>query len=532
MRKNKIIVFLLVFAVGFSFMSCDDGGTTTIVGGWGTEEVTTQILVVGAGSAGLYAANVALRESGRQVLLIEANHDELQNQTAVSGGGFFRGADNIVGNWTYDEEILWLNTNGRINDMRLVRLWVRNNRPTMHFMHSIGVLGPPSPLGAQGTGNRAGDFAHTGGAPGITANALREYRAAGGQILFNTRAIRLLTNATGAVNGVLAETPNGFKRILAEDVILATGGFGNNRSLLSEELLTVLYYGHDDAGLGDGLLMAVAPHIRAMTWFMEHGKIYPHGIYIGNGRAAVGTGAALFQVASGNISAVYVNRAGQRAVDETLPFVRQRDATRIAEGGSLFLLMDSVAFPTYRGSFGHFLSTDVIDAAVTANGAQGHPMFASGSIAEIAAIAGVDPVELEATRLRFNSFVESGIDGDYGREMITDQPIATPPFFLVEQNMRFATTLGGLNVDNWMRVIREDGSYIPGLFAAGEIIGGAHGQDSQPSRAIAWAMTSGYLAGRSVSGQRTWEWEANPQIINNTGRPTLPPVEPIDPIIP
>ena len=68
----------------------------------------------------------------------------------------------------------------------------------------------------------------------------------------------------------------------------------------------------------------------------------------------------------------------------------------------------------------------------------------------------------------------------------------------MEQKLRTATSLGGVRVTTDMRVLDKDGNVIPGLWAAGELIGAAHGNESMPGVATTWAFVSGRLAGLSA----------------------------------
>ena len=74
------------------------------------------------------------------------------------------------------------------------------------------------------------------------------------------------------------------------------------------------------------------------------------------------------------------------------------------------------------------------------------------------------------------------------------QVAAVGPYYIVEQQPRFATTMGGVVTNDKLNVVDKNNKPIPGLFAAGELVGGAMGDDSPPGGNMAWAMTSGKLA--------------------------------------
>ena len=77
--------------------------------------------------------------------------------------------------------------------------------------------------------------------------------------------------------------------------------------------------------------------------------------------------------------------------------------------------------------------------------------------------------------------------------------IGDGPYYLVEQKPRFATTMGGLVVNTSLQVENTDGDVIPGLYAAGEVVGGVMGDDSPSGANNGWALTAGKLAGEAIA---------------------------------
>ena len=76
---------------------------------------------------------------------------------------------------------------------------------------------------------------------------------------------------------------------------------------------------------------------------------------------------------------------------------------------------------------------------------------------------------------------------------------AKGPYYIVEQKPRFATTMGGLMTDDNLNVIKKDGKVIPGLYAAGELVGGVMGDDSPARANVGWALTSGRVAADAIT---------------------------------
>lgn len=461
------------------------------------QEYTTDVLVIGAGGAGLSAANAAIRE-GKSVLVLE-KMPTVGGATAVSGGGFMGGASKlqaergVTGDTPqaiYDD----LLAGGEDNYEPLLRLYAENAGDTVDWMYYDLKLpfreGAPSQSVEH---SYARGFAMEGGAAGITKSLYDVFVLAGGEVIFDTRATELIM-AEGKVSGAIANGVNGETvTVHAEDVILATGGYGNNKELLPPSVSDILYYG-PVCSTGDGLIMAEA--VGATTHYMDHVKVYPQGIETAPGFAKVATGASM--TVTRVAGAIYVNSKGERMLNENEPFVNIKNKTIEQPEREIFIFMDQATFEQWRQAITTFMPLEEVDKYVAQNG--GVPMFAdAATVEEVAAIAGVDAAGLKATMDRFNGFVKEGVDEDYGRTELFE--IGEGPYYLIEQKLRFASTLGGLKTNESMQVLDGNDTPIPGLYAAGETVGGAHGKESMPTCNVGWALTSGRLAGLAVSGK-------------------------------
>lgn len=128
------------------------------------------------------------------------------------------------------------------------------------------------------------ELAYEGGGAGAAKVLREDVEASGAEVLLNTRASELITDETGAVVGVQAADEKTEYTINAKAVLLATGGYGNNKDLLNEEMKSALYYG-PASSTGDGIVMATAENVKAATRLMEYGKRYPNGIEVSEGIA-------------------------------------------------------------------------------------------------------------------------------------------------------------------------------------------------------------------------------------------------------
>ena len=128
------------------------------------------------------------------------------------------------------------------------------------------------------------------------------------------------------------------------------------------------------------------------------------------------------------------------------------------------------------------------------------PLFVKGAtVEEVAAKAGINAAALKAT-VAYNGFVKAKKDADFDRpvQYMKAEISAEGPYYIVEQRPRFATTMGGLCTNDKLNVITKDGKLIPGLYAAGELVGGVMGDDSPAGANVGWALTSGRVAADAI----------------------------------
>ena len=458
-------------------------------------EIDTQLVIVGGGGAGMAAA-IRARELGLEVTLVE--------KMAFMGGAISISSGNQVVSGSQMQKDLgvtddsvesmvadFMANGANLNVPELITLYAENVGATSDWLQSIGVSydleGGLHKL-AEYSHNR--ELAYIGSGAGAGENLRRLVNESGTNVLLNTRATELISEA-GAVTGVIANDGETVYTIHADAVLLATGGYGYNKDLLTGDIKTALYYG-PVSSTGDGLLMATAEGIDADTRLLEYGKQYPNGIEVSEGIAK--------STINGNIpawtkSAILVNKEGKRVVNEKASNRTILETELEQTGKQLYLVMDQETFDVWKNAVGYDVS-----AYLEANGTT-TPVFAHGdTIAEAAAAAGVDADALAQTVETYNGYVEAGEDAEFGRgaDYLTVK-IGDGPYYIVEQKPRFATTMGGLVIDEALKVINKSGNAIPGLYAAGEVVGGVMGDDSPSGANNGWALTSGRLAAESIA---------------------------------
>ena len=143
-----------------------------------------------------------------------------------------------------------------------------------------------------------------------------------------------------------------------------------------------------------------------------------------------------------------------------------------------------------------YYTQEQLDQWLEENGT-GVTVFAHGeTLADVAAVVGMDAAALEATVERYNGLVAGGKDTDFGHAV--SAPIGEGPYYLVEQVVRYSTTLGGLTINDKLQIVNQVNKPIEGLYAAGELVGGVDGANFPGSCGVGWALTSGMLAGEAI----------------------------------
>ncbi|WP_019908755.1 FAD-dependent oxidoreductase [Paenibacillus sp. HW567] len=468
------------------------------------EDLTADLVVIGGGAAGM-AASLRADELGIKTILLE-------KMTYIGGAISISGGNQVVGLSKLQKEAGvtddsaesiekdFLVNGGNKNVKELLGLFAENVGATTDWLNQyVGIqydmAGGLHKL-AEYSHNR--ELAYDGGGQGFAKQARQKVEESGIDLHMETRAEKLITDDKGAVTGVVAKDSTGKTyNIKTKAVIMATGGYGNNKDLLSDDLKAALYYG-PTSSTGDGIVMATSKGIDAATRLMEYGKRYPNGVEVSEGIAK--------STIAGNIvafkkSAILVNTAGKRVVNEKSSNRNILEVELDQQKKMLYLLMDQATFEVFKPAVAEAgISAGDMESWLKNNGSTTPYFFHADTVEALATVAGMDPATLKNTVNSYNGFVKAGKDTEFGRsaEFMTEA-IGAGPYYLVEQKPRFATTMGGLVVNKQFQVLDTSSKVISGLYAAGEVVGGVMGDDSPSGANNAWALTSGKLSADEVA---------------------------------
>lgn len=461
--------------------------------------LVTDIVILGGGGAGMISA-INASDQGMKVLLLE-KMEFLGGASSICAGGMLIEGSQLqkdlgVINDSPEKFVADMLKNGKnLNNKAILDVYARNVGPTVDWLIGKGIK-----LVTKGGVQSRAEFQVPrllllqGGCPGY-AQTLREMVAkTDTQILLGTQAKELIVE-NGSVTGVKAEGNGKLYTVKAKSVILATGGYGANRDMLGGTLKNKLYYG-PVSSTGDGHKMAM--NAGAGMQLMQYAKIYYNGLEVAPGIAKstlTGNARAL------SLGAIMVDKNGKRVVDEkgTGPSIIAAQAK--AEGGLLYLVLDEPTFKIFReGIKNNGVSTAEVEKWLAQNG-KSAPLFAhADTLADAARIAGINADNLVDTVKRYNGFVKTGKDEDFGRKPanMKAEISSKGPYYIVEQKPRFATTMGSVQLSKTLQVLDKHGKPIPNLYAAGEVANCVHGDDSAPAANVAWVATSAKLASDSA----------------------------------
>lgn len=464
-----------------------------------TETLDTDLVVVGAGGAGMTAALRAKEDGVENVLVIE-KMGYVGGATAMSSSSTL--AVNTRTQTDEDspelalEDLLEVGNNK--NDLVPATMLATYSGKAVDWLaddEGVDYLPDTGSANAEYRAGRARMHSSHSGA-GLVKDIESKLEAKGITIMLDTRAYELIADDSGKVTGVRAHGENKDYEINADAVLLATGGYCFDLDLIDPAIQKYPCSG-SIANTGDGLKMAEP--LNAELENMEYVAVAPHGIKK-NGSAQHTKPQCL--TAYRTTGTILVNLDGSRIVNETGRDADVADAMAKDEdaGGREFMLMDQEAYDAYTSSAierGYF-TQDELNQWEEENGT-GETVFAHGdTLADVAAAVGMDADGLQKTFDAVQKFVTDGNDADFGRTF-TKALSTDGPYYLVEQCLRYSTTMGGVKINDNLQVMNTEGQPIEGLYAAGEFVGGVFGEHFPPSAGVGWAITSGYLAGDAIA---------------------------------
>ncbi len=453
------------------------------------------VLVAGAGNAGLCAALAALEAGVESVMILEKAPKRLRGgNTAYTG--FYRfpyaSLDDLRTLCPIDDELfarmnvepyfpdsfyddLVRPTAGKA-DTTIMRELADEAWSTMQWLTRHGMQWEVSLEGAREADGKLNWQPGTVVRPiekglGVLKHLYGAVGRAGGQLYYQAGLVDLTQDATGAVDGAIVKTPNGFERISAGAVVLAAGGFEASKEMRAR----YLGRGWDVAKIrgtrfNTGEALSAALRVGAATSGEWTGC---HATMVHASAPPVEMGEeVLFPLAYP--FGVIVDSRGQRFMDEGEHFYLK---TYAKLGKEILFLPGGKAYQIFDSKTKHLMT-----AEGAGDLAYAVPHHEANSLGELAAVAGIAEGDFVRTIEKYNAAVQPGdfdasrLDGKHTAGLTLNKtnwalPIDTAPFSAYPVECGITFTYGGVQTDTNGQAIDTSGEVIPGLYAVGELAG-------------------------------------------------------------
>ena len=436
------------------------------------------IVIVGAGGAGMAAA-LSAKDAGMNPVILE--------KMPIAGGNTLKSSGGMNASETKFQEAQGIeDSNERFfedtlkggkgtNDQELLHYLVDNSASAIDWLDSMGItLDNISYSG--GASVKRIHRPHDGSAVGtyLVDGLLRNIHEQEIPLFVNADATKI-NETDGKVTGVNVKINGEEKEIAGDAVVVTTGGFGSNKELIEKYRPDLKGYVSttSEGSTGDGIKMI--EELGGATVDMDQIQVHPTVVQ--------DTGMLISETVRGE-GAILVNQQGERFYNEL--------ETRDNVSAAITDLPESYAYLIFDNALaGRAKQVDYYKE-------QGVVVEAD-TIEALAEKIDVDPATLKKTLDTWNQTVADKADKDFGRETAMDYDLTEGPFYAIQIAPGIHHTMGGVKINTKTQVLKEDGTPITGLYAAGEVTGGIHGQNRIGGNAVADIMVFGRQAGAQSS---------------------------------
>lgn len=448
-------------------------------------EKTADVVIAGAGGAGMTAA-ITAAQAGKSVIILEKASVTGGNSSYATGGMNAADTHYQAEQGIEDSAELYYEDTMKgghdINDPELVRTLAENSSAAIDWLDSIGA--PLSNIGLAGG-----------------ASAMRQHRPVNDEGKILSVGSYLVEHLTSTCNDLGVEIIYGAKvdEVLMEDgkavglhatgeagnsitvkanaVVIATGGFGSNPEMIVKYRPDLKGYVSTNAPSITGDLIPVLEGIGADFVDLEQIQIHP---------TVVQADGSLISESLRGDGAILLNKEGKRFCNEIL--------TRDVVSGHIIEQPDSFAW--LIADEGMAAESTVIEKYVNKG-----LMTKCDTVADLAGFIGVDEAVVQESLDTWKAACDAEKDEEFGREgydaLLTD--LSHPPYYVVKIAPGIHHCMGGVKINPEAEVIGTDGAVIPGLFAAGEVTGGVHGGNRLGGNAVADFVVFGRIAGENAA---------------------------------
>lgn len=470
------------------------------------EEKTFDIVVIGAGTAGVPAVCTALEE-GATVACLQKETVVIAHGNGSSGP--ILEESTALGTLQYKQA--WRAAGGYRMNPDLLDLYVNHAGETIMWMMRKGEeAGLPPQASKARTDFDEGSWItvasnYFGPKPinnqDIMTRLAEKAAAAGAEFFYETPAVQLVQADDGSVTGVIGKTKDGYIKFnAAKAVIVAAGDYQNNESLVARYSPDVVRFQRKQSNMtADGILMSMAVGARMVP--VNHAKTM-HDMDAG-------------PMALTSLPFMALNELGERFMNEDIPMESwdlslqwNKDAE---DPGRFFRIFDN----NFMEKYGATVTIEQLENYIP--GLKENPegvyeglidTHRADTLDELAEALGIPADALKKSVDAWNDYCAKGADEQFGLSRNKLKPIDTPPYWGIRQWIRCSTINAGVVVDGCCRVLGKDDKPIPGLYSvgsgAGNVCGGLEWNLYQGGLCCGSYMTMGrYAAIHALTGEFT-----------------------------
>ena len=480
------------------------------------ENPDADIIIVGAGGAGLSAAIHAAEAGAEKVIVLE--------MTAKTGGAlnFTSGSMSAAGTIIQKEEGIEDSVDLYVADImnngddfggqpneKLIRVYASDAAEVFDWLYVNGLKDATwrgakavfAPEHALYSVKRTYKPASTDPAYKSAAHQVLDQMVAADsriEVITLTTAKELIVNDQGQVIGVKAVGPNGEVTYTSKrGVIVCTGGYSSNSKLMGLYAPEGEYYLAGGAPGADGYGIYMMQKVGAGVTAMDAIPTFPMGL-VQKDDATRGQIASTYTWKTGGI---VVNQDGLRFVNETEEVVSEREVALELQPGAVQydIYTDKILADLMQTGSAIFMQYYFYEG-----GAGAHVMYSADSVEELAEKIGVPAENLKKTIETYNAAVDAGVDAEFGRKLdgtdnnynLAINKIEGDKYYAIRLHALCVMTLGGVTANENMQVLDEAGNVIPGLYAAGECVGGIWGKFVSGGTGVMGPIVFGRIAAR------------------------------------
>ena len=484
MKRLKVISLALATLVSATlFAGCtsnsaegndtQNGNQTTVV-----ENKSADIVVIGAGGAGMAAAMQAVQNGATNVVILEKMPQTGGNTIRTTGGMNAAATELQATEGIEDSVELMIEDTMKggknLNDPELVKVLAEKSADGVKWVTENG--GDLSEVGMFGGASVKRIHKPTGGSavgPMLVKMFNENMDKLNIPVLLETKADQIIVE-DGKIAGVKASNKDGEFTIDCKAVVLATGGFAGNAEMVVEYNPALTGFGTTNhaGATGDGIAMAkeLGAQLVDIEQIQTHPTVHPE------------TQTMYTEAVRGN-GAILVNKEGRRFVNELL--------TRDVVSEAILGQTDKQAYLVFDQNVRDGLSA--IEKYISAG-----IIYEADTIEGLAEQIGVDATALKATMDTYAGYQAAGNDAEFGRESM-EEPLTTAKYYAGLCAPAVHHTMGGVKINTNTEVLKEDGTAISGLFAAGEVTGGVHGANRLGGNAVTDIVVFGRIAGENAA---------------------------------